>query len=90
MSPTKLVTTSSPSSSSSISAGHTAAAVPPRLAEALEQVLTAGTSAGRCAADVAAEDLRGELSVVEGARLILVVDVVEGVQVLLIVRKNKN
>ena len=59
------------------------------VSEALEEVLAAGTAAGGGATDVSLEDLRGELSVVQGARAILVVKVVEGVQVLLIVRKIK-
>ena len=50
--------------------------------EALKKVFSAGTATGRSATDVPAKDLTGELTVVESAALVLVVDVVEGIQIL--------
>ena len=51
--------------------------------EALEQVLSTGTATGRSATNIAPEDLTGKLTVVEGTRLIFVVDVEKRFQILL-------
>jgi len=57
--------------------------------KALQEVLTTRSAAGWSAADVSSEDLGCELSIVEGARAILVIKVVKGVQVLLKQRTRK-
>ena len=52
------------------------------VAQALEKVISAGLATSRGATDIPTEDLAGELTVIESATLILVVEVVEGVQIL--------
>ena len=52
------------------------------VAEALKKVLTSSLAASRGTTDISAEDLASELTIVESAALVLVVDVVEGIQIL--------
>ena len=52
------------------------------VAKALKKVLTTSLAASRGTTDISAEDLASELTIVESAALVLVVDVVEGIQIL--------
>ena len=52
------------------------------VAKALEEVFTSSLATGGSATDLSLEDLAGEFTVVEASRLILVVEVEEGIQIL--------
>ena len=56
--------------------------------QSLKKILTGGSATGRGATNIPSENLTGELTIVQGATLVLVIDVKEGIQVLF--ERNKN
>ena len=55
--------------------------------QSLEKVFTGGSATGRGATNISSKDLTSEFTVVKRAALILVIDVEQGIQVLL--QRNK-